>query len=251
MKRPYAAPSDYTNRYREPPGDVVRIRTLLSWSSGKDSAWALHVLRQQPDIDVVGLFSTFNQAFSRVAMHGVRIELVRQQAASVGLPIQLVPIPHPCSDDVYAAVMEAFVDQARRQRIDGFAFGDLLLEDVRRYREARLADTGIAPLFPLWGTPTGELSRQMVQGGLRAIITCLDPQHLSADLAGKEYDQSFLKRIPADVDPCGENGEFHTFAFDGPMFKEAVSVSVGETVSREGFVFADLLPEQPLTTACH
>jgi uncharacterized protein (TIGR00290 family) len=196
-------------------------------------------------MDVVGLFSTFNQAFDRVAMHGVRTELVRQQAANVGLPIQLIPIPHPCSDDEYAAIMEAFVGQARRQRIDCCAFGDLLLEEVRSYREARLADTGITPLFPLWGTPTSELSRQMVRGGLRAIITCLDPQHLSADLAGQEYDQSFLERIPADVDPCGENGEFHTFAFDGPMFRKPVPMSIGETVPRDGFIFADLLPEQP------
>lgn len=228
----------------------MRKRTLLSWSSGKDSAWALHVLRQEPDIDVVGLFCTFNQAFQRVAMHGVRIELVRQQAANVGLPIQLIPIPHPCSDAQYAAIMTGHVDQAKREGIGFFAFGDLLLEDVRRYRETRLADTGIAPLFPLWGTPTEEPSQAMVSSGFRAIITCVDSRHLPPDFAGQEYGASFLERMPDGVDPCGENGEFHTFAFDGPMFKRAVNVSVGETVSRDGFTFIDLLPEEPFTTAC-
>jgi uncharacterized protein (TIGR00290 family) len=226
----------------------VKKRTLLSWSSGKDSAWALHVLRQDPDIDVVGLFSTFNQAFDRVAMHGVRIELVRRQAENAGLPIRLIPIPHPCSDDEYAAIMERFVERARQEGIDCFAFGDLLLEDVRQYREERLAGTGIAPLFPLWGLPTGELSHEMVNGGLRAIVTCLDPQHLSEEFAGQEYDASFLDRLPTAVDPCGENGEFHTFAFDGPMFRQPVGIRVGETVSRDGFVFADLLPDQGPTT---
>jgi uncharacterized protein (TIGR00290 family) len=181
-------------------------------------------------------------------MHGVRIDLVRRQAENVGLPIRLIPIPHPCSDDEYAAIMERFVERARQQRIDCFAFGDLLLEDVRRHREERLAGTGIAPLFPLWGMPTGELSREMVSSGLRAIITCLDPQHLSTELAGHEYDASFLDRIPTGVDPCGENGEFHTFAFDGPMFRQALSVRVGETLSRDGFVFTDLSPKQGATT---
>jgi uncharacterized protein (TIGR00290 family) len=201
------------------------------------------VLRQRPDIDVVGLFCTFNQAFERVAMHGVRIELVRRQAASVGLPIELIPIPHPCSDAEYAAIMERFVGQAKAQGIDCFAFGDLLLEDVRRYREDRLAGTGITPLFPLWGMPTEALSREMVGGGLRAVITSLDPKHLPAEYAGQHYDEAFLERLPAGVDPCGENGEFHTFAFDGPMFREPVHVYVGETVSRDGFVFTDLLPK--------
>lgn len=227
----------------------MRKRTLLSWSSGKDSAWALHVLRQQPDVDVVGLFCTFNQAFRRVAMHSVRISLVRQQAASVGLPIQLIPIPHPCGDAPYAAIMTGFVDQAKREGIGHFAFGDLLLEDVRNYREARLADTGIAPMFPLWGTSTEELSQAMVSSGLRAIITCVASQHLPPDFAGQEYGASFLERIPADVDPCGENGEFHTFAVDGPMFERPVNVSVGRTVSRDGFTFVDLMPEQPRKTA--
>ena len=220
----------------------MRKTTLLSWSSGKDSAWALHVLRQRPDVEVAGLFCTFNQAFDRVAMHGVRVELVRAQAESVGLPIELIPIPHPCSDEQYAAMMEGFVGRARGRGIEAFAFGDLLLEDVRRYREERLAGTGITPLFPLWGTPTDELSQEMVRSGLHAIVTCLDPEHLSPELARHAYDGAFLDRMLDSADPCGENGEFHTFAYDGPMFREPVRVSVGETVTRDGFVFTDLLP---------
>ena len=216
-------------------------KTLLSWSSGKDSAWALHILRQQPDIDVAGLFCTVNQEFERVAMHAVRIELLQQQAVNVGLPVQLVPIPNPCSDDEYAAIMADFVEQAKQQGIDCFAFGDLFLEDIRRYREARLAGTGISPLFPLWGMPTGALSREMVNSGLRAKITCIDPRHLPEEFAGQDYDLTFLDRLPARVDPCGENGEFHSFAFAGPMFKAPIKVAPGEVVERDGFVFADLM----------
>ncbi len=218
-------------------------KTLLSWSSGKDSAWALHVLRQRGDIEIAGLFCTVNQAFARVAMHAVRVELLQQQAVHVGLPVRLIPIPYPCPDAEYEAIMGAFVNEAKQQGVECFAFGDLFLEDVRRYREAKLAETGITPLFPLWGIPTGELSREMVNQGLRARITCIDPKRLTPDLAGAEYDKSFLDRIPANVDPCGENGEFHTFAYDGPMFKKALSIVAGETVSRDGFIFTDLLPE--------
>jgi uncharacterized protein (TIGR00290 family) len=221
----------------------MKKRIWLSWSSGKDSAWALHVLRRQPDMEVVGLFCTFNQEFGRVAMHAVRIELVRRQAQNIGLPIQLIPLPHPCSDAEYGAIMKNFVGQAKEQGVECFAFGDLFLEDIRAYREENLAGTGITPIFPLWGMPTGKLSQEMVDGGLRAIITCVDPRYLSSDFTGLEYGKSFLERIPAHVDPCGENGEFHTFASAGPMFKKPVSVSIGETVSRDGFLFTDLLPE--------
>jgi len=227
----------------------MKKRTWLSWSSGKDSAWALHVLRRQPDIDVVGLFCTINQEFDRVAMHAVRIELLLQQAQNTGLPVRLIPIPHPCSDAQYGTIMKNFVGQAKQQGIECFAFGDIFLEDVRRYREANLADTGITPIFPFWGMPTAKLSREMVNGGLRAIITCIDPKHLSADFAGQEYGESFLERIPAHIDPCGENGEFHSFAFAGPMFKKPVNIAMGETVSHDGFIFTDLLPAQQLTTS--
>jgi uncharacterized protein (TIGR00290 family) len=221
----------------------------MSWSSGKDSAWALHILRKKPDIEVVGLFCTISQKFERVAIHAVRIELINQQAQNIGLPIQLIPIPYPCSDSEYGAIMKNFVGQAEQQGIACFAFGDIFLEDVRKYREANLADTGITPIFPLWGMATGKLSGEMVNGGLRAIITCVDPKYLSADFAGQEYGESFLERIPANVDPCGENGEFHTFAFTGPMFRKPVNIEIGETVVRDGFIFTDLLPEQHLATS--
>lgn len=221
----------------------MKKKTLLSWSSGKDSAWALHILRQQPDIEVVGLFCTVNQEFGRVAMHAVRTELVRRQAQNTGLPIQLIPIPHPCSDAEYGTIMKDFVGQAKQQGIENFAFGDIFLDDVRRYREANLAGSGITPIFPLWGMATGKLSVEMVNGGLRATITCVDPKRLPANFAGQEYGESFLERIPANIDPCGENGEFHTFAFAGPMFKNPLNISIGETVSRDGFIFTDLLPE--------
>jgi uncharacterized protein (TIGR00290 family) len=223
-------------------------KTLLSWSSGKDSAWALHLLRQHSGIEVTGLFCAVNQKFGRVAMHGVRTELLRQQAEHVGLPVQLVHIPNPCDAVEYEAIMGDFVEHAKQQGVGCFAFGDLFLEDIRRYREARLAATGIAPLFPLWGMPTKELSREMVTGGLRAKITCIDPRYLSADFSGQEYDLPFLHRLPADIDPCGENGEFHSFAYDGPMFRKPVRVAAGETVARDGFIFTDLLPGNTLTT---
>lgn len=217
-------------------------KTLLSWSSGKDSAWALHVLRQDPHIDVVGLFTTVNKQFDRVAMHGVRLELLQQQANSVGLPLHVIEIPYPCSNEEYAEAMTAFVNTAKQENIACFAFGDLFLEDVRKYREDRLSGTGITPIFPLWGIPTTELSRAMVASGLKAVITCMNPEQLPGNFAGREYNNSFLDEIPAGVDPCGEYGEFHSFAFDGPMFQHPVKAAVGETVQRDGFVFTDLLP---------
>ncbi|MCP4753765.1 MAG: adenine nucleotide alpha hydrolase [Proteobacteria bacterium] len=215
---------------------------LLSWSSGKDSAWALHILRQRDDIEVEGLFCTVNQEFERIAMHAVRVELVRRQAESVDLPIRIVPIPYPCDNAEYQAVMGTFVEESRRDRIEAMAFGDLYLEDVRRYREDNLAGTGIRPLFPLWGTPPEALSRDMIDSGLRATITCLDPEKIPSELIGLEYDRNFLEKLPDGVDPCGENGEFHSFAFDGPMFVKPVDFTIGDEVRRDGFVFADLVP---------
>ena len=222
----------------------MKKKTLLSWSSGKDSAWALHVLRQQQEIEVVGLFCTFNEKFERGAMHAVRNELIIQQAERIGLPLQLIPISYPCSDAEYKKIMGDFIEQAKSQEIDSIAFGDLFLEGIRSYRETNLAETGIKPLFPLWGIPTNELSKEMVKGGLRAKITCIDPKHLPAEFAGHEYDNAFLEQIPDNVDPCGENGEFHSFVYDGPMFTSKVNVCVGETVTRDGFVYTDLLPEE-------
>jgi uncharacterized protein (TIGR00290 family) len=226
-------------------------RTFLSWSSGKDSAWALHVLRQDPAVEVVGLFCTVNGEFDRVAMHGVRVELLRRQAENVGLPLHLIEIPYPCSDGEYADAMAAFIETARRDAIECFAFGDLFLEDVRRYREERMSGTGIAPIFPLWGIPTQALSRTMVANGLRAVITCIDPKRLAAGFAGREYTDSFLDDLPAEIDPCGEYGEFHSFAFDGPMFRRPVEIAVGETLHRDGFVFTDFLPSSLGDEATH
>lgn len=218
-------------------------RILLSWSSGKDSAWALHLLQQRSDLEVVGLFCTVNKEFGRVAMHGVREELLHLQALHLGLPVETIEIPYPCSNDAYEARMGVFVEHAKAQGISSFAFGDLFLADIRRYREQQLAGTGITPLFPLWGLPTRELANTMVSSGLKARITCIDPHYLSPDLVGREYDHAFLHALPAGVDPCGENGEFHSFACDGPMFHKPVQVCTGEVIERDGFVFADLLPE--------
>ena len=216
-------------------------RTLLSWSSGKDSAWALHLLREQHDIEVVGLVTTLNEAYERVAMHAVRLELLQRQAEAVGLPLHLVNLPQPCSNSEYEDAMREVIEEARRQGIECMAFGDLFLQDIRQYRETKLSGTGIDPLFPLWGIPTGMLAHRMISGGLRARLTCVDPKQLSASFAGREFDARLLGELPAHIDPCGERGEFHTFAYDGPMFDKPVEIVAGEIVSRDGFVFADLL----------
>lgn len=217
-------------------------RVLLSWSSGKDSAWALHVLRQQAELEVVGLLSTINEEFDRVAMHAVRTELLRQQADCAGLPLRLVKLPYPCSNEIYEARMKALITGAQTEGIAAIAFGDLFLADVRQYRERMMAGTGITPLFPLWERPTAALAEEMIAGGLRAQITCIDPRVLPAALAGSEYNRQFLAALPPGVDPCGEYGEFHSFAFAGPMFSRPVACAVGATVARDGFIFTDLLP---------
>jgi uncharacterized protein (TIGR00290 family) len=218
-----------------------RKRILLSWSSGKDSAWALHLLRQQSDVEVAGLLTTVNEQFNRVAMHAVRTELLRRQAECVGLPLQLISLQFPCSNEVYEERMHEAICAAQADGIEGVAFGDLFLAEVRQYRERMMEGTGITPLFPLWGRPTAELAREMTVGGLRAQITCIDPRFLPTTLAGKEYNDDFLDALPDGVDPCGENGEFHSFAFDGPMFSRPVEFAIGETVERDRFIFTDLL----------
>lgn len=217
-------------------------KTLLSWSSGKDSAWTLHLLRHDPDVDVVGLVTTVNEVHDRVAMHAVRVGLLRRQAAAVGVPLRLVPIPHPCSNEEYEAAMGALIKEALAEGIETMAFGDLFLEDIRAYRESRLKDTGMTPIFPIWGLPTDDLARNMVEAGLRARVTCVDPKQMPREFAGRVFDRDFLKDLPDSVDPCGERGEFHSFAFDGPVFAEPVGVTLGEIVERDGFVFADLMP---------
>jgi uncharacterized protein (TIGR00290 family) len=217
-----------------------RTRALLSWSSGKDSAWALHVLRAEQDVDVVGLLCTLTAAHDRVAMHAVRRDVLEAQARAVGLPLWLVPLPTPCSNREYEDAMGDVLARARTAGIDAVAFGDLFLADVRRYREERLAGTGVRPLFPLWGRPTAALAREMLAGGIRAHLTCVDPTRVPATFAGRPWDEALLADLPATADPCGENGEFHTFVSAGPMFAAPLAVSAGAVVERDGFVFADL-----------
>jgi uncharacterized protein (TIGR00290 family) len=214
--------------------------TLVSWSSGKDGSWALHVLRQRGDVELVGLVTTVNQTFGRVAMHGVRESLLERQAEAAGLPLWKVPLPHPCPNEAYDAAMTRLVERARAAGVEAMAFGDLFLEDVRAYRERQLAGTGIAPLFPLWGRSTAELAREMVAAGLRARLVCVDPRQLAADFAGRLFDAALLADLPTGVDPCGERGEFHTFCTAGPMFRTPIACEPGEVVERDGFVFADL-----------
>jgi uncharacterized protein (TIGR00290 family) len=224
---------------------MTRPRAILAWSSGKDSAWALHVLRQQQEVDVVGLLTTINEHFDRVAMHAVRSDLLRVQATAVGLPLVPVPIPWPCSNEAYEVAMVEAVGKLRDNGVTVMAFGDLFLEDVRKYREEKLQGTGIKPIFPLWGIPTPSLARDMISGGLRARLTCVDPKQLSSVFAGREYDADLLDNLPEGVDPCGERGEFHSFAYGGPMFRQHVPIRTGEVVERDGFVFADLLLDKP------
>jgi uncharacterized protein (TIGR00290 family) len=221
---------------------MAGMRTLLSWSTGKDSAWSLHVLQQQPDVTVVGLVTTLNAAFDRVAMHGVRRVLVEAQAEATGLPLHVLPIPHPCPNADYERIMGAFVAQQAAAGVEAMAFGDLFLQDIRRYREGKLAGSGILPLFPLWGLETGRLAREMIAGGLEAYVSCVDPRKLPTTFAGRRFDLGLLADLPTDVDPCAENGEFHTFACAGPMFIRPIAVKTGEIVARDGFVFCDVMP---------
>jgi uncharacterized protein (TIGR00290 family) len=221
-------------------------KCLVSWSSGKDSAWMVHVLRRRTDVTLCGLLTTINEAANRVAMHATRDEVLQAQADALHLPLRRVPIPSPCPNDVYERAMAAAVRRAVEEGITHIAFGDLFLEDVRRYREARLAGTGIEPLFPLFGSDTFALSREMVRSGLRARVTCVDPRALDRQFAGREFDAVLLEELPPTVDPCGERGEFHTCAYDGPMFERPISLETGVTVERDAFVFTDLsLAEAP------
>jgi uncharacterized protein (TIGR00290 family) len=218
-------------------------RILLSWSSGKDSAWSLHVLRQRADYEVVGLLTTFNEAADRVAMHAVRRELVERQAIAVGVALWSVPLPWPCSNEQYESLMAQACDRAVAAGVEGIAFGDLFLEDVRAYREKQMKDTGLEPVFPVWGLPTAALAREMIVSGVRAKLTCVDTDKLDRLFVGREFDEALLADLPGDVDPCGERGEFHSFVYAGPMFRDALPVTVGERVARDQFVFADLISE--------
>ena len=217
-------------------------RILLSWSGGKDSAWALHLLRRAAEYEIVGLLTTFNQQFDRVAMHAVRRELIEAQAEAVGVPLWPVPLPWPCSNADYECAMRAAVEKAKAAGVEAVAFGDLFLEDIRRYREQQLAGTGLEPLFPVWGLPTPALAREMVASGLRARLTCVDPKQLDRRFAGRDFSPELLDQLPPNVDPCGERGEFHTFVFQGPMLRAPIGIESGAIEERDGFVFADVLP---------
>ena len=220
---------------------MKRRKAWISWSTGKDSAWALEVARRRGECEIVALLTTVNDKFGRVAMHGVREELLDAQAESLGLPLIKVPLPWPCPNEAYEAAMAEAVRRAREEGIECMVFGDLFLEDIRKYREEKLAATGIEPLFPIWALDTAKLAREMVDAGLRARLTCVDPGKLGREFAGRVFDSQLLKELPPAVDPCGENGEFHTFAFAGPMFGKTVPVAVGEVVERDGFIYADVL----------
>jgi uncharacterized protein (TIGR00290 family) len=216
-------------------------KTLVSWSSGKDSAWTVHVLMQQPDVEIAGLLTTINESAQRVAMHAVRDDVLQAQADALGLPLWRIPIPSPCPNEVYERAMAEAVTRAVGEGFTHVAFGDLFLEDVRRYREERLAGTGLTPLFPLFGSDTAVLAREMIAGGLRARITCLNPKVVDRGFAGREFDAALLSELPASIDPCGERGEFHTCAYGGPMFSREVAIETGITVERDGYVFTDLM----------
>lgn len=218
-------------------------KTLLSWSSGKDSAWTLYKLQQRSDVELLGLVTTVNQTHQRVAMHAVRLVLLKQQAAAANLPLHIINIPHPCSNENYNQAMDGFFDSIQQIGATHMAFGDLFLEDIRQYREENLKGTGLTPMFPLWLEPTEKLAQKMIDAGLKTRITCIDPNKLSANFAGREFNQQFLDDLPDGIDPCGENGEFHSFTYAGPMFKKPINISAGDVVEREGFIFADLQPE--------
>ena len=215
-------------------------RALLSWSGGKDCAWALERLRGTP-IAVEALLTTINEPADRVAMHGVRRELIEEQARSIGIPLWTAPLPWPCPNGRYEQVMADVCRRALAAGIELVIFGDLFLEDIRAYRERMLAGTGLEPLFPLWGLPTAGLAREMLAGGLRARIACLDRRALDRSFAGREFDAAFLADLPPAADPCGENGEFHSFVYDGPMFRRPVAVEAGTLHEDGDFTFADLL----------
>ncbi|HLG43220.1 MAG TPA: ATP-binding protein [Planctomycetota bacterium] len=215
-------------------------RVLVSWSSGKDSAWTLHVLRTDPSVELVGLLTTVNTTHDRVAMHAVRRELLEAQARAAGLPLRIVPLPWPCPNEAYEEAMRKAMAQAEAEGVTHVAFGDLFLEDVRAYRIEKLRQTRLEPIFPIWGQPTADLARRMVDAGVEAVLTCVDPRKLDRSFAGRRFDHGLLDDLPPGVDPCGENGEFHTFVLAGPMLRGRVLVSVGEIVERDGFVFADL-----------
>ena len=221
---------------------MERKKLLLSWSSGKDSAWCLHVLQRQGEYEIAGLLTTFNSEFDRVAMHSTRRELVELQAQAAGLPLIAVPLPWPCSNADYEQIMQDVCANAVAEGVAAIAFGDLFLEDIRAYREKQLQSTSLQPVFPLWKVPTDQLAEEMISSGLRARLVCVDPKKLAPEFAGRDFDRELIACLPQGCDPCGENGEFHTCVYAGPMFADAIAVRSGETVERDGFWFCDLVP---------
>jgi uncharacterized protein (TIGR00290 family) len=226
----------------------VKPKAWLAWSSGKDSAWALQLIRPSAEFEVVALLTTVNQTYSRVAMHAVRESLLEMQADAAGLPLIKVAIPSPCTNEIYEQAMGEAMARARNESVFHVIFGDLFLEDVRAYREKQLAGCGMRPVFPLWGRDTRQLAEEMIQNGVSAYLTCVDPRKLDRSFAGRRFDAELLSAFPAGVDPCGENGEFHSFVSGGPMFNRTIPITAGEIVEREGFVFADFLPQNSVTT---
>jgi len=217
-------------------------KAFMSWSSGKDSAFALHTARREGLADIVGVLTTINEIYDRVAMHGVRNALLDRQIAALGLPAIKVMLPSPCPNEIYEARMEKACAEIKAQGVDHMVFGDLFLEDIRAYREEKLSPVGITPLFPLWKRDTAALAREMIASGMVTHIACLDPRKLDRRFAGRRFDEAFLRELPAETDPCGENGEFHTAVSAGPMFAAPIPVTIGETVEREGFIFTDIVP---------
>jgi uncharacterized protein (TIGR00290 family) len=222
--------------------EEMKKKTLLSWSSGKDSAWALHLLRKNPMIDLVGLFTVMNQKYNRVSMHATRLEMLQRQAEEVGLPIKTINLPDPCTKEQSDAFMRNFVTEAAAEGVQCMAFGDLFLEDIRKYREDQMKGTGMVPLFPLWKIPPAQLAKQMLSAGLEACISSVDLKKLPSRFAGRRWSSDVVKQFPDGIDPCGENGEIHTVVVGGPMFRRPIPFRVGEIVEREGFAYADILP---------
>ncbi|MCS6916994.1 MAG: adenine nucleotide alpha hydrolase [Chitinophagales bacterium] len=218
-------------------------RVVVSWSSGKDSAWTLHMLRHDPEAEVIGLLTTVNTTHQRVAMHATRLSLLEAQARAVALPLHIVPLPWPCPNEVYESAMRRALADLLACGATHVAFGDLFLNDIRTYRIQQLEGSGIEPLFPIWHQPTDLLARQMVDSGLEAVITCVDPKKMSPSFLGRRFDRGFLDELPPGIDPCGENGEFHTCVLGGPMFRQPIPATIGEIVERDGFWFVDLVPK--------
>lgn len=242
VTRGQSGPRDPAALRGHAPGAKVRKKTLLSWSSGKDSAWALHLLRQDPTVKVVGLLTVLNEQYNRVSMHATRAELLRQQAESADLTLHQINLPSPCTNEQYTTRMAACMAEFATNGIDYMAFGDLFLADIRQYREARMQGTGITPLFPLWQIPTNKLAEQMLCAGLEAYISSVDLAKLPASFAGRRWSRELLEELPAGIDPCGENGEMHTIVVGGPMLRQRIDIEVGEILQRDGFAYADIIP---------